>query len=125
MFPRRGYPMFTKFGIVMVVVSEIERSVSFYRDTLGLSLKFTSPEFAQFDVDGVNLGLHPKSEHLPASTSGGISFGFYVDDIEATLATLHSRGVKLLHRSSENFGELSIIADPDGYGIQICQMKKW
>ena len=117
--------MFTQFGVVMVVVSDIERSVSFYRDVLGLVLRFSSPQWAQFDVGDVALGLHPATERTPvAPSSGGISFGFYVDDLDATLADLRSKGATQLSRSTEQFGDLAIISDPDGYGIQLCQMKK-
>ena len=35
--------MFSKVDYVMVDVSDMSRSVAFYRDTLGLALKFESP----------------------------------------------------------------------------------
>ncbi len=114
--------MFSKFGIVMVVASDIDKSVAFYRDVLGLQLQFSSPHWAQFDVGGVTLGLHPATEHTPVCP-GGTSFGFCVDDIEATLADLKSKGANVVYRATESFGELAIIADPDGYGVQIGQRK--
>lgn len=40
--------MFSKVDYVMVNVSDMRRSVAFYRDTLGLRLKFESPGWSEF-----------------------------------------------------------------------------
>jgi catechol 2,3-dioxygenase-like lactoylglutathione lyase family enzyme len=115
--------MFNEFWLVMVVVSDMARSVAFYRDVLGLKLMFESEEWSNFQVGHVMLGLHPQGPHLPVNTSGGVSFGFYVPSLEATLAALAVHGVSPVHTSEEGFGSLAIIPDPDGYGIQLCQVK--
>ncbi len=114
--------MFDKFGLVMVVVSDMARSVAFYRDVLGLKLLHESPYFSRFDVGGVGLGLHPESQTLRVNAHGGVSFGFYTDDIEGTLAALTARGAQVVTKTREEFGILAKIGDPDGYRIQICQM---
>ena len=44
--------------LTMVMVSEMDRSVRFYRDTLGLKLRFQSPAWTEFEVDGTTLALH-------------------------------------------------------------------
>lgn len=117
--------MFEEFGLVMVVVSDMARSVAFYRDILGLKLVFENSEWSSFQVGHVALGLHPHSPHLPVNAGGGISFGFYVSSLDDTLAKLAEFGVAPKHISEENFGRLAIIPDPDGYGIQLCQMKAY
>ena len=115
--------MFDKFGMVMVVVSDMERSVAFYRDVLGLTPRIVSPYWSDFEVGGVTLGLHPESPGLAVNPQGGVQFGFYTNDIDATLGELELRGAPLISRQDQEFGVEAKIADPDGYVVQICQMK--
>lgn len=113
--------MFDKFAMVMVVVSDMERSVKFYRDALGLPLQFQSPAFSQFQVSDVALGLHLASETVRTDPQSGVSFGFHTPDLDKTLADLSERGVTLLRRDDNPWIKIAIITDPDGYGIRIGQ----
>jgi len=115
--------MFDKFELVMVIVSDMDRSVAFYRDVLGLKLRFQSPHWSQFDVGGVGLGLHPPGEYVHVKPDGGISFGFSTPDIEKTLSDLTAKGAKVVRREQNDHVNLAVIADPDGYGIMINQPK--
>lgn len=116
--------MLNKLGLVMVVVSDMDRSVAFYRDVLGLKLKYQTPGWSELDMDGVELGLHISSPTLEVNPKAGVQIGFYVDDIAQELADLRSRGATVLHESDEQFGKLAVVADPDGYGVQLCQLKQ-
>jgi catechol 2,3-dioxygenase-like lactoylglutathione lyase family enzyme len=51
--------MFNKVDYIMVNVSDMSRSVAFYRDILGLSLKFESPGWSEFHTGATTLALHP------------------------------------------------------------------
>ena len=116
---------FDKFGLVMIVVRDMERSVDFYRDVLKLKLEFATPHWSQFNVGGVTLGLHPETEQLKVTDTKPqtCQFGFYIEDIEATFADLTSKGAKsILAPKQEEFGKLAIVGDPDGYAIQLCQL---
>ena len=59
-----------KLGTVMLGVREMERSVAFYRDALGLSVQFASAEFSFLSAGGVALvlraaaGLEPADGHV-------------------------------------------------------------
>jgi catechol 2,3-dioxygenase-like lactoylglutathione lyase family enzyme len=63
--------------ITMVTVSDMERSVRFYRDTLGLKLRFQSPDWSEFDLGPTTLALHgggtPAPPPLGQRTVGGTS----------------------------------------------------
>ena len=50
--------MFKQIDYTMVVVSEMQRSVEFYRDKLGLPLKFQSPDWTEFQTGATTLALH-------------------------------------------------------------------
>jgi lactoylglutathione lyase len=47
-----------RVNYAIVFVSDMKRSVSFYRDVLGLPLKFESPGWTEFQTDGATLALH-------------------------------------------------------------------
>src|SRR5262245_64999188 len=57
--------MAMRLSYAIVFVSDMRRSVSFYRDTLGLPLRFESPEWTEFATAGATLALHA------AQASGG------------------------------------------------------
>lgn len=115
--------MIGKLGLVMVVVKNMDRSVAFYRDVLGLKPKFQKPEYSELDAGNISVGLHAQSDHLKVHPTESAQFGFYVDDIQKVVSELKSKGVHILMSpKKEDFGTLSVFTDPDGYHIQLCQM---
>ena len=56
----------TQFRYVIKFVADMNRAVKFYRDTLGLQLKFESPGWSEFVTGETTLALHPASEKSPA-----------------------------------------------------------
>ena len=85
-----------KFGIdqigqIAVPVSDIDRSIAFYRDTLGMQFLFKAPPgLGFFDCGGVRLMLDE-----PAKEQAGKSSVIYfkVPDIQAAFEILSTRGV--------------------------------
>ena len=75
--------MFGKLGLVMIVVRDMERSVAFYRDVLGLKLLMQQPNWSQLDAGNIIIGLHPDGEEVKVSPTSGMSIGIYVDDMDA------------------------------------------
>lgn len=70
---------------------DVDRAVSFYRDTLGLPFLFAAPpRLAFFDCHGVRLML---STPEPGFDHPGSVVYFAVDDIRAIYDRLKSRGV--------------------------------
>jgi len=56
-------------GYAIVFVSDMDRSITFYRDVLGLPLKFPSPEWTEFATEGVTIALHKANEQNTESQS--------------------------------------------------------
>ena len=124
--------MFTKLDYVMVIVSDMNRSVEFYRDKLGIPLKFQSPDWTEFQSEGTTLALHgggspPPSASGPAAASskaGVCSFGFSVSNLEQTFAELSAKGVRFVMppRTQEAEGiKLAVCIDPDGLPISFTE----
>ena len=124
--------MFTKLDYVMVIVSDMNRSVEFYRDKLGIPLKFQSPDWTEFQSEGTTLALHgggspppPASGQAAASSKAGVcSFGFSVSNLEQTFAELSAKGVRFVMppRTQEAEGiKLAVCIDPDGLPISFTE----
>jgi len=58
-----------RVNYAIVFVSDMNRSVSFYRDVLGISLKFESAEWTEFATEGATLALH-KSDGSNSDEAG-------------------------------------------------------
>src|SRR5207244_227099 len=99
--------MFKKVDYIMVVVSDMAKSVAFYRDTLGLPLKFESPGWSEFQTGDTTFALHgggqPKSpeQHQKMEPAGTCSLGFNVEDIDKAFADLKAKGVTFVMTPTE------------------------
>jgi catechol 2,3-dioxygenase-like lactoylglutathione lyase family enzyme len=111
-----------KFAMAMIVSSDLERSKAFYRTILELKLGTdAAPHWVDFDLGGGRrLGLHPSSESLTVKP-GSLQLAFYVDDIDKFVTDARTAGVTILQDPhDESFGRLAVIADPDGYAVQVA-----
>lgn len=86
-----------KGGSPIVYVSDLDRSVEFYTNVLGLRLQLYEPgHIAMIDCgDGLAIGLHPASPHAPApGAKGSINICFNCDEpVEEIVARLSAQGV--------------------------------
>ncbi len=82
----------SRIGQVALTVQDLDLSVEFYRDTLGIKFLFRVPNLAFFDCDGVRLMLGPREKS--GETFSSVIY-FKVEDIHGTFETLRSRGVVL------------------------------
>jgi lactoylglutathione lyase len=123
--------MFSKVDYVMVNVSDMRRSVEFYRDTLGLPLKFESPGWSEFETGATTLALHGASRAASrdATTQAGpaagtCSLGFSVSDLDRTYSELRQREVHFVVPPTEQPNEgirLAVCVDPDGLTISFAE----
>jgi catechol 2,3-dioxygenase-like lactoylglutathione lyase family enzyme len=95
-------------------VADMDQSVRFYRDTLGLALKFQSPQWSEFATGQTTLALHPASPQNPA---GKVQLGFRVSDLQAFYAELSSQGV-IFSRPPELEGNSIVARFLDTEGIE-------
>ncbi len=117
--------MFGKLGLVMIVVRDMERSVAFYRDVLGLKLLIHQDNWSQFDAGNIIIGLHPEGDEVKVSPTTGMSIGIYVDDMDQAVAEIRRRLAKIaIGPRAEPFGRWALLFDPDGYSIQIIEMAR-
>jgi lactoylglutathione lyase len=125
--------MFKQVDYIMITVSDMARSVEFYRDKLGLPLKFESPEWTEFQTGATTLALHgggvPRTRGQEGgqekSYAGTCSIGFTVENLERTYEDLKSKGGHFIMPPTQREGEglkLTVCIDPDGLPISLAQM---
>lgn len=90
-----------KLNYVIKYVADMDKAVVFYRDRLGLELRFQSAHWTEFATGETTLALHAASDEHPA---GHASLGFGVDDIDAFYASAQSDGVEFTSEPTETFG---------------------
>ena len=114
-------------GIATIYVADMDRSVAFYTETLGLRLSFRAGDhWADIDAgDGLRLGLHPASPRSPApGTAGAVTVGFTVDEpLEHVVAALREHGVSVQGPVVDQ-GQLTLafITDPDGNQLYLAEL---
>lgn len=115
-----------RLSVVMIYVSDMDRSVAFYRDTLGLPLRFQSPHWTEFAVEGVTLALHgggePGESRNGSAEAGSIRIGWAVGDLDGVCAALKERGVRFTMEPTTRLQEgirLATFLDPDGCELSL------
>ena len=110
-FPKGIRIMSIELKYVIANVSDLAAAVAFWRDTVGLKLKFQTPEWAEFDTGATRLALQPAS---PANPAGTWQPGLRVPDLAAKRAELSARGVNVSAAPHEEHGFLlSLFIGPD------------
>jgi predicted enzyme related to lactoylglutathione lyase len=102
-----------KLNYVIKFVDDMDRAVKFYRDMLGLSLKFQSAGWSEFVTGETTLGLHPASEKNPA---GSVQLGFNVPNLEKFYEDMTTQGVQFsMPPTKQDFGgTLAQFVDSEG-----------
>ena len=118
-----------KFSHAIVFVSDMAQSIAFYRDVLGLPLRFESPEWTEFDTPGSTLALHladgPATPSQSMAPAGQCQLGFSVEDIDGFHQEMMAKGVPCLQPpEEEDFGKLAEYADPDGLAFSVVEEPK-
>lgn len=111
----------------VIYVSDMQRSTAFYRDVLGLPLKFASPGWTEFNNGGTTLALH---RHLSGGGAGSAEPGaghatlvFVLDDLQSAYDTLQAEGARFSMAPQKQPSGLTfaVLYDPDGFGITLQQ----
>jgi catechol 2,3-dioxygenase-like lactoylglutathione lyase family enzyme len=115
----------TRIGQVHVSVTDVDRSVAFYRDVLGLPFLFRVPgqPMAFFDCGGTRLYLATPEEGFRSQPL----LYFTVDAIDEARAALLAKGVDfgdephLVHRDDSSELWMTFFRDPDGCTLALME----
>jgi lactoylglutathione lyase len=124
-----------RLGYAILFVSDLERSVAFYRDVIGLPFRFASDSYAEFATGGAKFSLYARS-HLREligmeAPAGAVSWpqgevAFLCDDVDAEHGRLVAAGVRVLAPPTDRaWGERTLhVADPDGYVVELTKPRR-
>ena len=134
---------------VGIVVSDMEKSLKFYRDLLGLKVKSLEDEEGEFldnmlaheNVKNKVAKLYAKNGNALIElidsrsyankkdrdffTIGASHFAFTVDDLEKTYDYLVKNGVKFTappQQTPDRFAKVTFCEDPDGTPIELVEV---
>lgn len=120
-----------RVSYAIVFVEDMQRAVSFYRDTIGLPLKFESQGWSEFSTGEATLALHwsetsgsgeSDPEDLPA---GRCRPGLQVPDLDAFHARMVELNVPCVQAPTEVFGaRVAQYLDPDGLAISVGEPRR-
>lgn len=111
-------------AVVMLGVTDLPRSVAFYRETLGLRPQGEmAGEFAFFDAGGVMLALsvpHARPDRSPHLV-GATEIVFRVSSVTAAHQALLARGVPFARAPRQVAGDhwSAVFTDPDGHRLSV------
>jgi catechol 2,3-dioxygenase-like lactoylglutathione lyase family enzyme len=115
-------------GNATIYVTDMNRSVQFYTETLGLQLAFRAGDsWAQIEAGrGLTLGLHVALHGVPSpGTNGAITVGFEVSrPIDEVAQELGRRGVAVRRPPSDGAAKLAFFSDPDGNSLYAAEVPK-
>ncbi len=108
------------FDCVFYYVSDMERSIAFYRDVLGF--RQTSRDVVtRFDVDGVLFELVPTVDAGKLGHSGNARLALKVENLDAAVRDLRAKGISTTPVENKGTGLLSFFRDPDENEICLWQ----
>ena len=117
-----------RISMITLGVSDLRRSVEFYRDGLGLPLRDGSgDEIAFFETSGTWLGLYPRNDLASDANVPDVGDGFRGfalahnvrtrEEVDRTLAEAADAGASLARpaRETDWGGYSGYFSDPDGF----------
>jgi predicted enzyme related to lactoylglutathione lyase len=116
-------------GNATIIVADMDRSIRFYTEVLGLKLtnRFGDDWATVSAGDGLTIGIHPASAKYPdPGTKGSIILGLDIDlPIEKAVSRLAQHGVPIkgsvVRSDAGNFANLE---DPDGNDLYLWEKAK-
>ena len=97
-------------------VSDMDAGVAFYRDALGLTPRFQSPFWSEFDTGETTLA-HPASDENPA---GSVQLGLGTEDLDNFYAAGQAQGLVFTSPPTDVHGtRIARFRDPDGAEITV------
>jgi catechol 2,3-dioxygenase-like lactoylglutathione lyase family enzyme len=111
-----------KIGLLMLGVHNVERSLGFYRDRLGLRVQNQFPGFAFLDGgDGFVLALSEPLGSASDQLAGATEVVLGVENVRAAYAELREQGIEFLNEPRNVNGTewAANFRDPDGHLLSI------
>jgi predicted enzyme related to lactoylglutathione lyase len=112
----------TGVDFVAQLVTDFDRAVAFYGDTLGLRRSVHMPDrgFAEFETGNLTLSIIDPAKMGMEHRTGHNTIALHVDDVAAARSTLESRGVEF-HGDTFDTGvcHMAFFKDSEGNDLML------
>ena len=113
-------PLVSRLNVVYLYVRELERSLAFYRDLLGIPLQGDG-NWAQAQLGSTRFALHLAHEGVDDLGSGTVHLDFEVASIDEAVERVRAAGVEVHETMRDEWGAAANVVDPDGYRIALFE----
>jgi predicted enzyme related to lactoylglutathione lyase len=115
----------TGLGGVFVTSKDPKALAAWYRDVLGIRLEAWGGAILPYDAPGhppmALWNAMPRGSEEIAPSHREFMINFAVDDLDAIVRRLESKGVTIVKRQQDDTGKFASIVDPDGTKIELWQ----
>ena len=117
-------------GYVILFVGDLERSIAFYRDVIGLPFKLRGDGYAEFATGTTRFGLYDRNRLDELTGQGSAAPGspggevvFVVGDVDGEAERLRAAGARILKGPVDRaWGHRTLhLEDPDGFVVELAQ----
>jgi lactoylglutathione lyase len=109
-----------RLNVVYLYVSDMERSLGFYRDLLGIPLEGDA-NWQEAMLGATRFALHRSHEGIGRLSSGTIHLDLEVGDVDAACDRLRAAGIEVEATMHDEWGAAAKVVDPDGYELYLFQ----
>ena len=113
-------PLVSRVNVVYLYVSDMTRSLRFYRDILGIPLE-GDDDWTEATLGGTRFALHATHEGIGELSEGTIHVSLEVADADAAAERLRAEGVETRETMRDEWGTALEVVDPDGYRVYLFQ----
>jgi len=113
-------PLVSRLNVVYLYVRELEPSLAFYRDLLGIPLAGDAT-WAEAQLGSTRFALHLAHEGVGELGSGTVRLDFEVASIDEAVERLRAAGVDVRETMRDEWGVAAEVVDPDGYRIALFE----
>jgi len=113
-------PLVTRVNVVYLYVSDMGRSLAFYRDLLGIPME-GDEHWQEATLGETRFALHHAHEGIGELSAGTIHVNLEVADVDDAAARLRAAGAELEETMRDEWGAALRVRDPDGYDLYLFQ----
>ena len=117
--------MINKIGFISYTVSNLQQSINFYQNLLGLKLLLNEGRWAEFNISGQRFAIHEKTNKAIRQDQSSSIVYFEANPIETIVKDLQIKGVKFYGEIEVySYGKIILFSDPDSNFLGLYEPPK-